>query len=88
MWSGEGERTNITSVLFSEPFLSPPSIQIGFSLWDISNNANTRVDLKADNITAAGFDIVFTTWGDTQIARMHANWMAIGESEDEDVWDV
>ncbi len=88
MWSGEGERKQTIHVAFSEPFLNPPVIQIGFSLWDISNDANTRVDLKAANVAADGFDIIFTTWADTKVARMHANWMAIGEVEDEDIWDV
>ena len=88
MWSGDGERVKLTKVSFSEPFIAPPSIQVGFSLWDISNTANTRVDLKSSNVTETGFDLQFTTWGDTKIARMHANWMAIGEVQDEDVWDV
>lgn len=88
MWSGEGERQKSVEVPFDEPFLSPPTIHIGFSLWDISNNANTRVDLKADAITETGFTIIFTTWGDTKVARMQANWMAIGEVEDQDIWDV
>ena len=88
MWSGEGERQKSVDVTFSEPFLTPPVIHIGFSLWDMSNDANTRVDLKSENITGDGFTIIFTTWGDTKVARMRANWMAIGEVEDEEIWDV
>ena len=75
-------------VNFSEPFLKPPQVQIGFSMWDISNTSNTRVDISASDITETDFKIVFQTWGDTKVARMRASWMAIGEVENEDVWDV
>jgi len=88
MWSGQGDRHRKVVVLFSEPFLSAPIVNVGFTLWDISNSANIRADLAATEITPEGFTIVFTTWGDTQVARMRANWLAIGEIEDEDLWDV
>ncbi len=88
MWSGEGDRVRRVRVNFTEPFLTPPMVQVGFTLWDISNTANTRVDLRSDAVTETHFDIVFTTWGDTKIARMHANWFAIGDVNDDEVWDV
>ena len=88
MWSGTGKRSRIVAVKFSEPFLSPPQIQIGFAMWDISNTSNTRVDISARDITETEFNVVFQTWGDTKVARMRASWMAIGEVENEDVWDV
>lgn len=88
MWAEQGKRTRNISVKFSENFLKPPSIQIGFGMWDIANGANTRVDIEAENITESGFTIKFQTWGDTQIARMRANWIAIGEVESDEIWDV
>ena len=88
MWSGKGERVRRVNVEFSESFLKPPVVQLGFAMWDISNAANTRVDLAAEDVTATGFTAVFQTWGDTQVARMRANWMAIGEVESDEIWDV
>ncbi len=88
MWAGKGERHRKVDVEFSEPFLSPPAVNIGFTLWDISNSANIRADLAAEGVTETGFTIVFTTWGDTQVARMRASWMAIGEVENDEIWDV
>jgi len=88
MWSGNGERVRHVPVEFSEAFLKQPVVHLGFAMWDISNSANTRVELTVENITPLGFTAVFKTWGDTQVARLRANWMAIGEVEDEDVWDV
>ena len=88
MWAGKGKRIRRVDVEFSELFLKPPVVHLGFAMWDISNAANTRVDLAAENITEAGFTAVFQTWGDTKVARMRANWMAIGEVESDDIWDV
>lgn len=88
MWAGEGERESRTLVQFSEPFLMAPAVHIGFELWDISNDTNTRVNLVARDITETGFTVVFTTWGDSKIARMRASWMAIGEVTDDELWDV
>ena len=88
MWAGEGERELRHGITFSEPFAGPPSVKIGISLWDVANTANHRMDLTAENITAEGFDIVFRTWEDTRVARVRADWLAIGELRDEDDWDV
>ncbi|OUS04354.1 hypothetical protein A9Q96_15510 [Rhodobacterales bacterium 52_120_T64] len=88
MWAGTGDRVRRVNVEFSEPFLNPPVVHLGFAMWDISNAANTRVELAAENVTATGFTTVFQTWGDTKVARMRANWMAIGEVENDEIWDV
>ncbi len=88
MWAGKGKRVRSVEVTFNEAFLSPPVVHLGFAMWDISNAANTRVELASENITETGFTAVFQTWGDTKVARMRANWLAIGEVEDDEVWDV
>lgn len=88
MWTGTGDRQIKTRVTFSEPFTSVPVVHIGFELWDISSETNTRVNLVTEEITEEGFTVVFTTWGDSKIARMRANWMAIGEVQDDELWDV
>lgn len=88
MWTGQGKRACKVDVTFSEAFVKPPTVQIGFSMWDIANGANTRVDLVAEDISTTGFTIKFQTWGDTKIARLRANWMAIGEVLNEEMWDV
>ena len=88
MWTAEGKRFRSVRVTFSEPFLHPPTVHVGFAMWDVSNAANSRVDISVEDVDEAGFTVVFRTWGDTKVARMRANWMAIGEVENEDVWDV
>lgn len=88
MWTAEGARVSTHEVVFSEPYLSPPSVHVAMSMWDVSNIATARVDLRAEEITETGFQLVFRTWGDTKIARARANWRAIGEVEHEDNWDM
>jgi hypothetical protein len=88
MWTGAGPREVRHGQSFTEPFAEPPVVTIGISMWDIDHNTNSRVDISAENVTAQGFEIVFRTWADTRIARIRADWMAIGPARDEDDWDV
>ena len=88
MWTGKGKRVRSVDVQFSEPFSNTPVVHPGFAMWDISNAAISRVELAAENVTEVGFTTVFQTWGDTKVARLRANWMAIGEVESDDIWDV
>ncbi len=88
MWSGDGPREAINKVKFGEPFLEPPMVHVSISMWDTGGDTNQRADLKAEKITKTGFNLVFRTWGDSRIARIRADWMAVGEVADEDVWDV
>ncbi|WP_225028933.1 H-type lectin domain-containing protein [Xinfangfangia pollutisoli] len=88
MWTGQGDRESRFLVSFREPFQAPPAVIVGLSLLDIDHKANFRADLSAETVTATGFHIVFRTWGDSRIARIRADWTAIGPLRDEDEWDV
>ena len=88
MWSETGAREVRFPVTFSKSFRSAPSVHVGISMWDMDQNTNLRADITAENITALEFDILFKTWGDTRIARIRASWMAIGEIEHQDNWDL
>ncbi|WP_319824726.1 H-type lectin domain-containing protein [Thalassovita sp.] len=88
MWTGDGTRTRRTHVTFDQPFTAPPAVHCSLSLFDIDQSTNMRGDISVDNITESGFVIVFSTWGNTRIARARANWLAIGQAKDPDRWDV
>ncbi len=88
MWTADGPREVRVTVSFKESFVSPPAVQAGLSMWDMAHDANGRVDLTCDNMTAEGFTLIFRTWGDSRIARARASWMAIGPVQDEDTWQV
>lgn len=88
MWSGSGEREVRERVEFVEPFTSRPVVHIGASMWDADHTTNMRMDISAANISRKAFEIVFRTWGDSRIARVRADWIALGEISDDDDWDV
>lgn len=88
MWTGSGPRESRHVIRFSEAFAAPPAVMVGISMWDTDGKTNLRADLTAERITEYGFDLVFRTWSDTRIARIRADWTAIGPLSDEDVWDL
>lgn len=88
MWVGEGERDSRHHVTFTEAYLSPPAVMIGLSMWDMDNRTNLRAHIATEKVTETGFEIVFRTWGDSRIARVRADWTAIGQLADSEVWNV
>jgi hypothetical protein len=88
MWTGSGPREARVAVAFSERFRNLPVVQVAMSMWDTDGETNQRADLRAEAITETGFEIVFRTWGDSRVARIRADWIAIGEVAGEDDWDV
>ncbi len=88
MWRGEGPRQSRAPVKFAQIYLAPPHVQVSISMWDIANNTNIRADVQAENIATEGFDIVFRTWADTQVARVRVAWTSFGELPSEDGWEL
>ncbi len=88
MWAGHGTRSLSQIITFPETFIRPPVVQLSVSLWDFDSDTNQRADLSSRQITASGFEMVFSTWGDTRIARMRVDWMAFGEVKGEDDWEL
>lgn len=88
MWAGTGPRDCRVPIKFSEKFKGAPTVMVALEMFDMSSQSNQRVEIVSDNITKAGFDIVFRTWGDTKIARAKACWTAFGGVAAEDEWDV
>ncbi|MFZ1728342.1 MAG: H-type lectin domain-containing protein [Albidovulum sp.] len=88
MWTGDGPRELRKVVEFSETFMSDPMVQVTISMWDMDQKTNQRADISAEMVNPEGFVIVFRTWGDTRVARIRADWLAIGEIRGEDDWDI
>jgi hypothetical protein len=88
MWTGDGPRVLRRKVAFRERFLSEPVVHVSLSMWDMDQKTNQRADLTAEEVTAEGFTIVFRTWGDTRVARVRADWLAVGEAKGGDDWDL
>ncbi|MGF6860859.1 hypothetical protein ABIE69_001429 [Rhodobacteraceae bacterium MBR-64] len=79
MWAGKGAREVRKTLRFSAPYREAPHVMVSVSLWDTDHQTNQRIDITAENITTTGFDMVCRTWGDTRIARIRADWTALGE---------
>ena len=88
MWAGDGPREKRHLVRFTQPFLAPPMVHVAISMWDMDGETNQRADLKAEKITETGFALIFCTWGDSRVARIRADWMALGEIASEDDWQL
>lgn len=88
MWTGQGDRESRHLITFGEPFSANPTVMVGISMWDIDHKHTLRADIAAEKVTRAGFQLVFRTWGDTRVARIRADWTALGALKDDDDWDV
>lgn len=88
MWTGQGPRESRYVVQFPDAYVETPVVMVGMAMWDMDQKTNSRVDLSAEQITAQGFHLVFKTWGDTQVARVRADWTAMGCARDDDDWDL
>lgn len=88
MWTGEGPRERIVSVVFDNEYKLPPTVHVSLSMIDAANWANQRWEMSVQDISEHGFDISFKTWGDTRIARASATWMAIGEVKGDGDWQI
>lgn len=88
MWTGQGPRIETLPVRFDEEFAEPPVVHVALGMWDMDRAANQRADIRAVNVTRQGFELEFRTWGDTRVARVRADWMAIGPVRHEDDWDL
>lgn len=88
MWTGSGNRESRHIVMFKESFHAAPVVHVSISMWDTDHVTNARADLTAEHITPTGFHLVFRTWSDTRVARIRADWMAIGPVKDDDDWDI
>lgn len=88
MWTGNGPRKVVRPVVFSQGYKSLPSLQVALSMWDMDHQTNARADIRAEEVTREGFNLVFRTWGDTRVARARAIWTAIGAVAHDDDWDV
>ena len=88
MWTGRGPRERRHHVTFADQFTATPIVTVTISMWDMSQETAFRADISAENVRGDGFDMVFRTWSDTRVARIRADWTALGPMRSDDEWDV
>ena len=75
MVTGDGDRATTTAVKFTKPFNYVPNVSIGVNGLDAAGTS-IRVNVQAENVTKEGFTAKFSTWADTKIYFVEANWFA------------
>ena len=88
MWTGTGPREHRFSVEFAEAYAAIPNVMVSIAMWDSDTKTNQRMDISAENVSESGFDLVYRTWADSRVARVRANWMAIGPLPNQDDWEL
>jgi hypothetical protein len=78
MWTGTGPRKMSRAIKFSEAFAAQPLVHVSLTMWDMGSDSNARAEIRAENVTETGFDLVFRTWSDKRVARVSVSWLAIG----------
>ncbi|WP_326579913.1 H-type lectin domain-containing protein [Streptomyces sp. NBC_00481] len=78
---GNGPREWRESIAFAKAFNAPPEVTVAISMLDAGVAANTRVSVRAENITATGFDLVAYTWDNTIVYSVTASWLAFGDAQ-------
>jgi hypothetical protein len=76
---GNGQRSVAIMVLFDKPFESAPTVTLGVTGFDISNQYGVRLSVKVEKVTIAGFVIRVTTWADSRIFSVNGDWFAYGK---------
>lgn len=76
---GTGQRSVQIMVLFDKPFESAPTVTLGVTGFDISNEKGVRLSVKVEKVTIAGFVIRVTTWADSKIFSVSGDWFAFGK---------
>jgi hypothetical protein len=71
-------REFIVDIVFASPFAVAPVVQLGLTGFDIDQRDTSRITLKAESITASGFQAVIATWAATRVYAVEFNWLAIG----------
>ena len=75
---GQGPRPFEKRINFPQPFKAPPVVFVSLTGLDVSREANCRVRIEAHDIDRNGFTIHFSTWSNTQVYGLWAEWLAYG----------
>jgi hypothetical protein len=58
-------------------FSAPPRVAVAIAGLDVDSAHEYTYKIVVQNVTAAGFDIVCSTWNDTVLRRLNANYLAV-----------
>jgi hypothetical protein len=76
---GSGPRESSLRITFANAFSDIPKVSIGLVYIDAEKGPREALELRTDNISKDGFDIIFGTWLDAHVAEIRVNWLAYGK---------
>jgi hypothetical protein len=78
-----GGRYFLQHVDFQQPFTTtqPPIVLVMLSGVDSDANVNERIVVTSENVTNNGFNVRYTTWGNTLLYGAWVTWIAIPQSQ-------
>ncbi|NQV89735.1 MAG: hypothetical protein HQ488_05405 [Parcubacteria group bacterium] len=80
--SGENKaRTHTVKIKYKEQFKKVLQVIPTIQRIDTDGNYSSRFEIKADNVTTSGFDLIIGTWEVTKIWDISVKWYAIGYGE-------
>jgi hypothetical protein len=77
---GEGERHFEYAVKFEQPFEEVPQILVALNHLDVESHTALRLSVTAEKISASGFTLRYSTWANTQVFSVGAQWIAFHEA--------
>lgn len=61
---------------FPTPFAKAPIVMVSINRLDSGASANLRINATTDTVNTNGFELLVTTWWDTQIYSVGVSWIA------------
>lgn len=79
---GKGDRTFKQAIQFhpADSFTQVPLVFMGFSLLDIVNEDDYRLNLATGSVEKTGLELHLSTWSETHVWSTHVSWLALDES--------
>ena len=79
---GKGDRTFKQAIKFhpADSFTQVPLVFMGFSLLDIVNEDDYRLNLATGVVEKTGLELHLSTWSETHVWSTHVSWLALDES--------
>ncbi len=75
---GDSPREYRSYVAFATPFANIPMVHAGISGFDIDNRDTARLRVRAEAISAEGFELCISTWRQTRVYQVEISWIALG----------
>jgi len=74
----QNPRTFVKRIMFETPFSSIPVVHAALAGLDVDQRDSARLSIRAEAITADGFDLHITTWENTRVYKVEVSWIALG----------